>query len=421
MSWTKRSGVGLLVVVLSGFVTLAALSLGGELTLRYRERHRTSAPGTMPLLFYQHRRLGHALVRSYDYFGWVHVDSQGFRGSEVAEAKKPGVTRIMAVGASTTFDSFVSGDNKTWPARLAFWLDRLAPEQPTEVINAGVPGYRVIDHIIRLQTELYRFKPDVVILYETHNDLFGTLRRAALARENGRGGPPDPTPGEMPVVSPWEHWLSRRSMLYSKVWLRWKALSLGREGKRLNPTGAASVPDVLLEQGLDQFERDLTSFLLMARGMGIRVVVPEIVQVSGVGTLVETDPAIRSVWARGVPLVSVSTVLSAYHRYGERIRAVTGRLGVAFIPTAEFRLRGLEWYVEDDPIHFNDRGADRMGEAMARALLGADVLASAGGQTDGPSPSVLAAGHGLGTGCPEGAVDGTPHRPRHQFLSEVAR
>ncbi len=383
MSWAKRSGVGLLVVVLSGLVALATLSLAGEFAFRYRERHRTSVPGTFPLLFYRHTRLGHALVRSYDYFGWVHVNAQGFRGAEVAEVKRPGVTRIMAVGGSTTFDSFVSADERAWPARLAFWLHRLAPEQPVEVVNAGVPGYRVIDDLIRLQTELYRFKPDVIILYATHNDLIAALAFAARHREAG-AEPTTATPGEVPVVTPWEHWLSRHSMLYTKVLLRWKALNLSWEGRRINPNDSASVDtsDALLERGLDQFERDLTSYLVLARSLGIRVVVPEVVHISGVGTLVEADPTIRTAW-RTVPFASVSAVLAAYHRYGQRIRTVTDRLGVTFISTAAFGLRGAEWYSEGDPMHFNDLGADRMGEAMAQALLEASVL--------GPAPAPGAA------------------------------
>ena len=386
MSWARRSGAGLLVVLLSGLVTLVALSLAGEFAFRYREWHRASVPGTMPLLFYRHARLGHALVRSYDYFGWIHVNAQGFRGAEVAEAKRPGVARVMAVGGSTTFDSFVSGDERAWPARLAFWLRQLAPGRPVEVVNAGVPGYRVIDNLIRLQTELYRFNPDIIILYATHNDLIGALRLAALSREDGSAGSTSPTPGEVPVVTPWEHWLSRHSMLYSKVFYRWKALNFAWEGKRVNPTGSASPSDALLERGLDQFERDLTSFLVVARGLGIRVVVPEVAHISGVGTLSEANPGIQTIWARAMPLVSVSTVLSAYHRYGQRIRAVADRLGVTFIPTAAFRLKGAEWYSESDPIHFNDLGADRMGEAMARALLEANVLGPASASGAAPNP-----------------------------------
>jgi lysophospholipase L1-like esterase len=357
------------------------------------------------LLFYRHARLGHALVRSYDYFGWVHVNAHGFRGAEVVEGKRPGVTRIMAVGGSTTFDSFVSGDERAWPARLAFWLHQLAPEQPIEVINAGVPGYRVIDDLIRLQTELYRFKPDVIILYATHNDLIGALAFAARHREAG-AEPPTATPGEVPVVTPWEHWLSRHSMLYSKVLFRWKALNLSWEGRRLNANVSASVDtsEALLERGIDQFERDLTSYLVVARILGIRVVVPEVAHISGTGTLVEADPSLRTVW-RTVPFASVSAVLATYHRYGQRIRAATDRLGVTFIPTAAFGLRGAEWYSEGDPMHFNDLGADRMGEAMARALLEANVLGPAsppGAAQDLAGPRLGKAGVGSSVGTRRG-------------------
>jgi lysophospholipase L1-like esterase len=43
------------------------------------------------------------------------------------------------------------------------------------------------------------------------------------------------------------------------------------------------------------------------------------------------------------------------------------------VATNAFGLAGREWYVDGDPIHFNDRGAERMGEQMARALLNIGV------------------------------------------------
>ncbi len=155
----------------------------------------------MPLLFYRQVRLGHGLVRNYSYFDWVHVNRQGFRGSDVALDKPCGATRIIAVGGSTTFDTFVSRDEAAWPARLQMWLRQLAPQRPVEVINAGVPGYRVIDDLIRLEIELYQYQPDIIILYQGHNDLFAALG-------HGTSGPPPgiDTPWEMPVVTPWRHW-----------------------------------------------------------------------------------------------------------------------------------------------------------------------------------------------------------------------
>ncbi len=73
-----RRDVLLAVVVTLLSVALAAV--GGEAALRSRERHRPTLGGTMPLLFYQHGQLGHALVRDFDYGGRIHVDREGFRG-----------------------------------------------------------------------------------------------------------------------------------------------------------------------------------------------------------------------------------------------------------------------------------------------------------------------------------------------------
>jgi lysophospholipase L1-like esterase len=371
-------------------VIVAALAGGGEVAVRYRERHRSTMSGTMPLLYYRHARLGHALVRDFDYFGWVHVDREGFRGPEVAVEKAPGTVRIMAVGSSTTFDPAVSGDQATWPARLEVWLNRLAPQHPVEVVNAGVPGYRVIDDVIRLEVELYRFRPDVVILYEGHNDLFGALRR-------GREPPPafSSTPDETPAVSPWTHWLSRHSLLYGELVGRFKVLRFSAAGQRASGQTRASTPpadDVVVDSGAARFERDLTVFLSVARSLGVRVVVPELVDVSGVGTVEEPDSATHREWSYTMPFARVETVLRAYVRFNSVLRDVAACFGATWVPTTSFGLDGRAWYDAGDPIHFNDRGADRMAQRLAQGLLNAGVLEAATRRPSAPRRCESASG-----------------------------
>ena len=362
-------------------VTVAVVAVGGEVAARYRERHRGTPSGTMPLLYYRHARLGHALVRDYDYFGWVHVNREGFRGPEVAVEKAPGTVRIMAVGSSTTFDPAVSGDQATWPARLQVWLSQLAPQRSVEVINAGVPGYRVIDDVIRLEVELYRFRPDVVILYEGHNDLFGALRRGREPPSAFSG-----TPDEIPAVSPWTHWLSRHSLLYGELVGRFKVLRFSAAGQRGGGQARASTPwaDVVIDSGAAQFERDLRVFLSVARSLGVRVVVPELVQVSGVGVVEEPDSTTRQEWSYTMPFARVKTVLRAYIRFNTVLRDVAACFGATWVPTTSFGVDGRAWYDAGDPIHFNDRGADRMAQRLSQALLSAGVLEAAGGEAYAP-------------------------------------
>jgi hypothetical protein len=114
--------------------------------------------------------------------------------------------------------------------------------------------------------------------------------------------------------------------------------------------------------------------LAVARSLEIRVVISDVVQVSGVHFTDEPDSTLRQMWSNAIPYVSPEVVLEGYARYSSALQAISAHLSAPFISTAEFGLRGLAFFAEGDPIHFNDRGADRMGREMARVLLGAGAL-----------------------------------------------
>lgn len=381
---SNRWAVWLLALTVTGIA--AGLVSLGEVAVRYRDRHRTDVPGTMPFLFYRHARLRFALVRGTDYFGWVHVDSAGFRGPEVRIEPQRGAFRIMAVGSSTTFDGAVTNDTRAWPARLEYWLNQVRPDQRVEVINAGVPGYTIVDQLVRLEMELYRYRPDLIVLYEGHNDLFGALRAGAEGP-----APFTDTPGEIPAVAPWTHWLGRHSLLYNKIVLKWQAIGSQQAGARSKVT-SASTPERLraaITRGAEQFDHDLSGFLALARNLGIRVAVLEIPNVSGPGATEEGNPVVRGMWQIAVPFAPPEIVLDGYIRFNQVIKEVAGRFSAPFVPTAPFGLVGSEWYADGDAIHFNDRGAERMACELSKALLASHLIA-------GRSPS----GHGTPSSPP---------------------
>lgn len=345
----------------------------GEFALRRFERGRRSVPETMPYLYYQHARLRYALVRNSDYYGWAHVNAQGFRGKEnVAVEKPPDVLRVVAVGGSTTFDTTVSGDERAWPARLQFYLRKLAPDRRVEVVNAGVPGYRDIDNLIRLETELYRYHPDIIILYEVHNDLYEALKAVSDPPQAATD-----TPDEMPVATPWGRWLSRNSLLYMKLGNLAKVVRFKRAGRRpaTNPAEMNARVAGALHRGAAEFERTLTAYVAVANSLGIRVVMPEVVNVSGAGALAEPDPKIRQVWEINFPFTTPEVILGGYVRFNDVVRKVAGCASAAtYLPTAGFGLRGTHWYAPYDPIHYSDQGADLMGRKMAEALIAQESL-----------------------------------------------
>jgi len=109
----------------------------------------------------------------------VAINSHGFRGRDFQQAKRPGVVRVVTLGASSTF-GFRSADHETYPVFLQESLNSalaagqaVSPSAPVaefEVINLGVP-HLTSDQIYSLfLKEGLALKPDFVTFYEGVND-----------------------------------------------------------------------------------------------------------------------------------------------------------------------------------------------------------------------------------------------------------
>jgi lysophospholipase L1-like esterase len=96
------------------------------------------------------------------------IDSLGFRGENFPRQKPPGELRILAIGDSFTFGSFVE-DDETLPARIEaeFMGTCLAP---VRVINAGVGGTTIETHAAMAERGL-AVQPDLVVLTFYENDV----------------------------------------------------------------------------------------------------------------------------------------------------------------------------------------------------------------------------------------------------------
>lgn len=352
------------------FVALVMFLLAGEVAVRYVERHRHSVPGIMPFLFYRHNRLDHALVHNMNYFGWASVNAQGFRGDRPTRKSADSAFRIMTVGGSTTFDSDVTRDDKAWPSRLEHYLNATPGSIPVEVVNAGVPGYHALDNLIRLQTELYRYHPDVILLYDGHNDLLGTLQSQRLHTNADSGD----RPGEIVPESTIRHWLTRHSLLYAKLAGRMKAIRFRAPGSNPAATPTAEEWTQALEHGAEHFRHDITSFVVLARSMGIQVILVENVHVTHPDSVMERNPLVVQEWLRTVPFAPPDVVFRGYQSYNETIRQVALEQSIATLPTTTFGLHGVPQFFPTDPIHFSDAGADSMARRTAEWLELSGVL-----------------------------------------------
>lgn len=110
-------------------------------------------------------RLDHVLPSGERYS--VTINNHGFRTRDFS-SKSPGVIRILAIGASTTFQGVAN--NVTYPALLEQYLSDAFPERSIEVFNLGISGSRAGYWTSRMD-QLLSYQPDIVIQYNAINDL----------------------------------------------------------------------------------------------------------------------------------------------------------------------------------------------------------------------------------------------------------
>ncbi|HEX5067794.1 MAG TPA: SGNH/GDSL hydrolase family protein [Myxococcota bacterium] len=120
-----------------------------------------------------------------DEYGGVRVaiNAKGLRGPELAFEKPPESFRILWLGDSVTFGYGVEAVDALFPYRVAALL---APRigRAVESVDAGVGGYSPWQERTWLESDGWRYAPDLVVVGFVLNDLTEPL---SLVRYGGRG------------------------------------------------------------------------------------------------------------------------------------------------------------------------------------------------------------------------------------------
>ena len=79
-----------------------------------------------------------------------------------------------------------------------------------------------------------------------------------------------------------------------------------------------------------------------------------------------------------MPFAPTDSLLAGYVRYNAALKSITSAYNIPFIPMLELGIAGTNYYSFGDPIHFNDRGAERFAKGLAEQLVQRHLIPGSG-------------------------------------------
>jgi lysophospholipase L1-like esterase len=202
----------------------------------------------------------------------IRHNALGFRGRETTYAKPPGTYRIVCIGGSSCYGQSESKDEAVWCARLETYLNEALPGRKVEVINGGCRGYSTFEMLINLELRLVDFQPDLVITYESINDMRCALY-PGFRNDNSHWRAVYPVTHKSTADRALES--SRLYLCWRRYFTDWLALQadLGtyviRDYGKYKPDFYAQPTDA--ELGFRTFQRNLKNIAAVAREHGAKV------------------------------------------------------------------------------------------------------------------------------------------------------
>jgi len=290
----------------------------------------------------------------------VKTNRYGMRDTDFPRHKAPGTVRIMAVGGSTTFGSYISDNEHTYPAVLERLLEKEFPKHNIEVINTAVPGYNTTNSLIHLITRLVYYEPDIVMIYHAINDIRDHL-------EFGQDQTPFDLLSHVSCADSVGYYV-RNSLVYRSVSLaagvinaKVNVLERRRQRRARRKHNAHTEGDGDISTGLDIYGSNLGSMMSVCRQHGIE---PVMILFPYSGSLKKklADSMFYYVGMTGMETAQL------IDRYNERMKRTARAHNVAVVDP---RIPG-DADVWGDWCHLNDTGAELFSANVAVEL--ADLI-----------------------------------------------
>jgi len=207
--------------------------------------------------------------------GLTSHNSLGYRGREIETPKPAGVFRIVALGGSSTYDTGVPDDTKTFTSQLERVLIDAYLYEHVELVNAGVSGYTSWELLINLEVRVLDLEPDMVIVYEGMNDVLArlVLTDAYRGDNSGMRRQWEAPPVSILERSAFARILSRRLGLATQVGVNSFVDSPAYLGPRVLNSRDPSEPTALLERNPPAYlRRNLMNMVAVARTHDVQIV-----------------------------------------------------------------------------------------------------------------------------------------------------
>jgi hypothetical protein len=291
--------------------------------------------------------------KPHGHFGRWNLNSDGFRGPELASSPPPGCTRVMILGASESFGHDES-PGQEYPAQLA---DSLQSAGCFEVVNAAVIGLP-LPGIERLWTNwASRYRPQIVVIYPTPSFYLDSM--APKARR--------PTGATSVVGSPL--WASRMLQRARSVRIlpRFVGLWWRRHNQRLNDVRHAS--DWLFREApperIAQFTLDLDSLVRQVRRLGAHpILVTHATRFHR--PLAGDDQAVLDDWRRFAPRATGPTILAFEDSARAAVGTIAARLETPLVDASRLMGGNPQWFTDHQ--HFSNAGAGYLAGLLAHQI-----------------------------------------------------
>lgn len=273
----------------------------------------------------------------------VRINQHGFRGAEIELPKPPDVTRIVALGDSTTFGMEAGDDDAIWVSRLVAELAGRSGSR-FDSINAAIPGNRLEDSFRLLKERIAPLQPDIVIVSQVATDIAAHARRQ-------HGSAASVTHSATPLSA----LLQESSLLVNLVRVNAAAItSRWLPGGRYDSLDPASV---------DRYRDQLREIVAHCRTRNWQVVLCTAPRSFGDRP---DQYALAASSLANNPALSLRGLNAAFDAYNDAIRRVARETNTPLIDLDRDIPRGAEYFV--DAIHFSDAGHRLVGRIAASAL-----------------------------------------------------